>query len=75
MRIKIISHTKSYYISSGKGEDKRIIKGLTDMKSKGMTKRRLNVRRGEKNKNQGLDMPRKEPFKCMFGFGSGNWSI
>ena len=73
--IKIISHTKSYYVSSEKWEDKRIIKGLTDMKSKGMTKGRLNVRRGERNKNQGLDMPRKEPFKWMFGFGSGNWSI
>lgn len=45
------------------------------MKSKGMIKGRLNVRRGERNKNQGLDMPRKEPFKWMFGFGSGNWYI
>ena len=73
--IKILSQTKSYYVSSEKWEDKRIIKGLTDMKSKGMIKGRLNVRRGERNKNQGLDMPRKEPFKWMFGFGSGNWSI
>jgi hypothetical protein len=73
--IKIISHTKSHYVPPEKWEDKRIIKGLTDMKSKGMIKGRLNVRRGEKNHNQGLDMKRKEPFKWMFGFGSGRWSL
>ncbi|MBE9004537.1 Z1 domain-containing protein [Fortiea sp. LEGE XX443] len=73
--IKILGYTKSYYVPSEKWEDKRIIKGLTDMKSKGMTKGRLNVRRGERNHNQGLDMARKEPFQWMFGFGSGRWSI
>ncbi|MEH2184587.1 MAG: Z1 domain-containing protein [Nostoc sp.] len=74
--IKIISHTQSYYVSSEEWESKRIIKALTDMKSKGLTKARLNVRRGKKNNKQGLDMPRKDPFKWGgFGFGSGNWSI
>lgn len=73
--IQILSYTKSHHVPSEKWEDKRIIKGLTDMKSKGMTKGRLNVRRGERNNNQGLDMTRKEPFQWMFGFGSGRWSI
>jgi hypothetical protein len=73
--IQIISYTKSYYISGEEWEPKRIIKGLTDIKSKGMTKGRLNVRRGKRNKNQGLDMPRKDPFQWRFGFGSGEWSI
>ncbi|MBD2211795.1 Z1 domain-containing protein [Nostoc linckia FACHB-104] len=72
--IKILSYTKSHYVPSEKWEYKRIIKGLTDMKSMGMEKGRLNVRRGEKNNNQGLDMTRKEPFEWMFGFGSGKWS-
>jgi len=73
--IKILNYTKSHYILSEKWEDKRIIKGLTDIKSEGMTKGRLNVRRGERNNNQGLDMKRQEPFKwSQFGFGSGNWS-
>lgn len=40
-----------------------------------MTKGRLNVRRGERNNNQGLDMTRKNPFEWMFGFGSGRWSL
>ncbi|BBD59381.1 hypothetical protein NIES2109_21640 [Nostoc sp. HK-01] len=74
--IKIISYTKSHYITTEEWENKRIIKGLTDMKSNGMTKGRLNVRRGKRNNKEGLDMPRKEPFKWGgFGFGSGNWSI
>ncbi|MCF2148551.1 Z1 domain-containing protein [Desmonostoc muscorum LEGE 12446] len=73
--IKILNYTKSHYILSEKWEDKRIIKGLTDIKSKGMTKGRLNVRRGERNNNQGLDMTRKDPFEWMFGFGSGRWSL
>ncbi|WP_414578958.1 Z1 domain-containing protein [Anabaena sp. CCY 9402-a] len=73
--IKILSYTKSHHVPSEKWEDKRIITGLTNMKSKGMTKGRLNVRRGERNNNQGLDMSRKEPFQWMFGFGSGRWSI
>nr|WP_292776610.1 Z1 domain-containing protein [Nostoc sp. NMS9] len=60
--IKILNYTKSHYVLSEKWEDKRIIKGLTDIKSKGMTKGRLNVRRGERNNNQGLDMTRKYPF-------------
>jgi hypothetical protein len=72
--IEILHYTKSYHVQSEKWEDQRIIKGLTDMKSNGMTKGRLNVRRGERNKNQGLDMARKEPFKWSFGFGSGEWS-
>lgn len=73
--IKIISHTQSYYVPPEEWEYKRIIKALRDMKSKGLKKGRLNVRRGKKNKKEGLDMPKKEPFKWMFGFGSGNWSI
>ncbi|MDM9580983.1 MULTISPECIES: hypothetical protein [unclassified Nostoc] len=73
--IKILNYTKSHYVLSEKWEDKRIIKGLTDIKSKGMTKGRLNVRRGERNNNQGLDMTRKDPFEWMFGFGSGRWSL
>ncbi len=73
--IKILSYTKSHYVLSEKWEDKRIIKGLTDIKSKGMTKGRLNVRRGERNHNQGLDMARKDSFEWMFGFGSGRWSL
>lgn len=72
--IEIISHTKSYYVPSEKWEVKRILKGLTDMKSKGMETGRLNVRRGKKNNKEGLDMPRKAPFQWMFGFGSGEWS-
>jgi hypothetical protein len=72
--INIISHTKSYYVTFEEWEDRRIIKALTDIKSKGLTKGRLNVRRGRKNKKQGLDLLRKEPFKWMFGFGSGGWS-
>lgn len=74
--IQILSHTKSYYIPSEEWEDKRILKGLKDLQSKGMKKGRLNVRRGIKNKSQGLDMPRKAPFEWGgFGFGSGEWSI
>ncbi|NDJ22096.1 hypothetical protein GS682_10700 [Nostoc sp. B(2019)] len=73
--IKILNYIKSPYVPSEKWEDKRIIKGLTDIKSKGMTKGRLNVRRGERNNNQGLDMVRKDPFEWMFGFGSGRWSL
>ncbi|MBD2629382.1 Z1 domain-containing protein [Trichormus variabilis] len=73
--IKIISHTKSYYVPSEEWEDNRIIKALTNMKSKGMDKGRLNVRRGKKNNKEGLDLLRKDPFKWMFGFGSGGWSI
>ncbi len=40
-----------------------------------MVRTSLNVRRGKKNNKEGLDMPKKDPFKWMFGFGSGNWSI
>lgn len=72
--IQVISLTKSYYIPSEEWENKRIIKALTDIKSKGLTQGRLNVRRGRKNKKQGLDMARKEPFKWKFGFGNGDWS-
>ncbi|BAZ65853.1 hypothetical protein NIES4106_05980 [Fischerella sp. NIES-4106] len=73
--IQVISYTKSYYIPGEEWESKRIVKGLTDIKSKGITKGRLNVRRGKKNKSKGLDMPRKDPFQWKFGFGSGEWSI
>jgi hypothetical protein len=73
--IQVISYTKSYYIPGEEWESKRIVKGLTDIKSKGITKGRLNVRRGKKNKRKGLDMPRKHPFQWRFGFGSGEWSI
>ncbi|TBR61483.1 hypothetical protein B4U84_11995 [Westiellopsis prolifica IICB1] len=73
--IQVISYTKSYYIPGEEWESKRIVKGLTDLKSKGITKGRLNVRRGKKNKSKGLDMPRKDPFQWRFGFGSGEWSI
>ncbi|MFN7415045.1 MAG: Z1 domain-containing protein [Dolichospermum sp.] len=72
--INIISHTKSYYIPSEEWEDKRIIKALTDIKSKGLTHGRLNVRRSRKNKKQGLGLHRKEPFQWMYGFGNGDWS-
>ncbi|MEA5564764.1 hypothetical protein [Anabaena sp. UHCC 0399] len=73
--IKIITYTKSYYVPYEKWEHKRIIKGLMDMKSKGMEKGCLNVRRGKKNNNQGLEMKRQEPFGWLqFGFGSGEWS-
>jgi hypothetical protein len=34
-----------------------------------------NVRRGEKNNNQGLDMSRKKHFQWRFGFGSGEWYL
>lgn len=75
LMIKIISYTKSYYVPSEKWEHKRIIQGLTNMKSQGMTKGRLNVRRGERNKNKGLDLKRQDPFKWRgFGFGPSNWS-
>jgi hypothetical protein len=74
LMIQVISLTKSYYIPSEEWENKRIIKALTDIKSKGLTQGRLNVRRGRKNKKQGLDMARKEPFKWKFGFGNGDWS-
>ncbi|MEH2303801.1 Z1 domain-containing protein [Nostoc sp.] len=73
--IKILHYTKSHYILSEKWEDKRIIKGLTDIKSKGMTKGRLNVRRGERNNNQGLDRTREDPFEWMRGFGSSKWTL
>ncbi|MEH2397023.1 Z1 domain-containing protein [Nostoc sp.] len=46
--IEIISHTQSYYVPPEEWEHKRIIKALIDMKSKGLKKGRLNVRRGKK---------------------------
>jgi hypothetical protein len=67
--IEILSYTKSHYVISEKWEDKRIIKGLQDIKTQGMTKGRLNVRRGK-----GQELALSMTDSGVSGPTSGTWS-
>ena len=70
--IEILSHMRSKKIEGYKWEDKRVQQSLKAMKAKGLTKGRLNVRRGEQAK--GLDMKRQEPGNWFgYGFGTSKW--
>lgn len=72
--IKILSYMKSKKIDGYKWEDERVRESLDAIKTKGLTKGRLNVRRGKRG-NKGLNMERKEPGKWTgYGFGTGDWS-